>query len=345
MAKKSSRSGKEVKTDTGLQEGGTASFEKAGGADISMLPEGKKAGAVHAAGRIHSPNYTDRSQNPRVDANKSLPIRSVPMAELIRKYRGSAGLSQQELGDMLGVTRNTVGNWEGGKYRPDLDLLIPMCSIFGISLYELLGAADMSPDFTVTNQEQILLEQYRQLSPVGQRVAARMVSSMLDEEVMANDRILDENSILLAHVSTAAAAGDGYAFSDIPVDNYCFVFKNGNNLHADAVMRVKGDSMLPVYRDGQHVYVQYTQSVEVGEDIICVSREGLHIKRLGVDGPYSLNRNLPFGLTSPDDHVEIRGRVLGIVSETDLPCRADLDSLEEIRHREIREFVKKHGLK
>ena len=82
MAKKSSRSGKEVKTDTGMQESGTASFEEAAGADISMLPEGRNSGTVHAAGRIHSPNYTDRSQNPRVDANKSLPIRSVLILRL-----------------------------------------------------------------------------------------------------------------------------------------------------------------------------------------------------------------------------------------------------------------------
>ena len=46
----------------------------------------------------------------------------VPMADQIKKYRKEAKISQQSLADQLNVTRNTVINWEAGKYRPDADL-------------------------------------------------------------------------------------------------------------------------------------------------------------------------------------------------------------------------------
>ena len=70
-------------------------------------------------------------------AGDGVQFRKIPISEMIRLYRKKARISQQDLGDKLGVTRNTVVNWEGGKYRPDIDLLLPLCDVFGITLYEL----------------------------------------------------------------------------------------------------------------------------------------------------------------------------------------------------------------
>ena len=83
----------------------------------------------------------------------------------------------------------------------------------------------------------------------------------------------------------------------------------------------------------------------VGEDVICSSRAGMHIKRLGEDGPYSLNKEAPFLLTSEDDHVRIIGRVLGIAdSAADFPDASDAALLSDLRRDEIREFRACHGL-
>ena len=87
----------------------------------------------------------------------------------------------------------------------------------------------------------------------------------------------------VAVIATKAAAGDGFEYSDIPVEDYRFVFANGRNEKADAIIQVKGNSMLPVYHEDDWVYVQYTDSADIGEDFICSSRAGMHIKRLGED--------------------------------------------------------------
>ncbi|MBQ6392314.1 MAG: S24 family peptidase, partial [Eubacterium sp.] len=144
----------------------------------------------------------------------------------------------------------------------------------------------------------------------------------------------------LDQISTLAAAGDGYFFSDFPVEDYFFVFKDDRNKNANGIFRVKGRSMEPVYHDGDSVYVRYTESADVGEDVIISSKEGIHIKRLGDDGVYSLNKMFPF---TPDGEVRIVGKVLGIVSANDLPKKEDLPLLEQIRHDEIREFKEKYG--
>ncbi|MDO4804520.1 MAG: XRE family transcriptional regulator [Lachnospiraceae bacterium] len=293
----------------------------------------------------HKDNSHTRDAAPVQDnaANQDAQFRKIPMAELIRTYRKKARISQQDLGEMLGVTRNTVVNWEGGKYRPDIDLLLPLCDIFGITLYELFGTEDLSLE--ISSHENDLLKQYRQISPLSQRIVDRMVDCILYEESEDRNCRLARHARLVGILEVAAAAGDGLGFSDIPMESCRFVFINDVNRKADAVLAIKGDSMMPRYHSGDMVYVQFTQSPNVGEDVICRSKEGFHIKRLGEDGPYSLNPDIPFTLTSPDDHVETIGRVLGIVnSSADFPTEEEGDLLRELRYEDIEEFREKYHL-
>lgn len=293
-------------------------------------------------------NFSDRKlhapkQRSQMSAASGASVK-IPMAEQIKKYRKQAGISQQSLADQLCVTRNTVINWESGKYRPDADLFPPLCRLLGISLNDLFG---ITPDLTDgwTAHEKAIIHNYRMISPVSQRVVDRMINSILEEESREKDQIINEAAFGVAVIATKAAAGDGFDYNDVPIEDYRFVFKNGRNERADAIIQVKGDSMLPVYREDDWVYVQYTDSADVGEDVICSSRAGMHIKRLGEDGPYSVNKDNPFTLTSEDDHVRIVGRVLGIVDPTaDLPSASDVDVLTELRHDEIQTYRQEHGL-
>ena len=59
---------------------------------------------------------------------------------------------------------------------------------------------------------------------------------------------------------------------------------------------------------------------------------------------YSLNKALPYGEKSEDDHVTIVGNVLGKVSPLELPADDDIHLLEEVKAQEVREFKKKYGL-
>ena len=274
--------------------------------------------------------------------NPSIP--KVPMAEAIKTYRKAAKLSQQSLADQLHVTRNTVINWESGHYRPDADLFPQLCRILGITLNDLFGIAPGQAE-AISAQEQRLIHQYRLLRPLSRRVVERMLEDILEEETLEATRLLNSSAIGIAVISSRAAAGNGSGYSDIPVEDYRFVFANGRNRKADAIIQVRGDSMLPVYHENDWVYVQYTPSADIGEDVICSSRAGMHIKRLGENGPYSVNKEFPFTLTSEDDHVRIVGRVLGIADPgSDFPGAADAALLADLRSDEIREFRKSHGL-
>lgn len=66
-------------------------------------------------------------------------ITDMTVAELIKKTRLDANMTQEEYGLKFGVTRQTVSSWENGKSIPDLQMLIDICNTYQVSLDKLLN--------------------------------------------------------------------------------------------------------------------------------------------------------------------------------------------------------------
>lgn len=61
------------------------------------------------------------------------------LGQRIQELRKRVGLSQEALGEALGVSRQAVSKWEADGGIPELDTLIAMSRLFGITIGELLG--------------------------------------------------------------------------------------------------------------------------------------------------------------------------------------------------------------
>ena len=57
--------------------------------------------------------------------------------EKLQYLRKENKLSQEQLADMLDVTRQSVSKWESGTTYPEMDKLIMLCKIFRCSLDDL----------------------------------------------------------------------------------------------------------------------------------------------------------------------------------------------------------------
>lgn len=58
--------------------------------------------------------------------------------EKLIKLRKASGLSQEELGDKLNVSRQTISKWELGETTPEMDKLGELSNLFEISIDELV---------------------------------------------------------------------------------------------------------------------------------------------------------------------------------------------------------------
>lgn len=60
-------------------------------------------------------------------------------AEHLMSLRKRQGWSQEELGSQIGVTRQTVSKWEMGQSTPELEKLMELSRLFGMSIDQLVG--------------------------------------------------------------------------------------------------------------------------------------------------------------------------------------------------------------
>jgi len=258
---------------------------------------------------------------------------------ILREYRMRGGVSQKELARKLETTAVTIGNWEKDRNKPDIDTTRQLCTMFRIPVAELLG---LPSNVDYARQEDELLKQYRQLTPVNQWTVMRVTKALLQEQQDARERELAEKYFVTGHYDTPAAAGAGTPFADEKPE-YWFIRKNSFNTAADAVIGVSGRSMEPYYHDGDSVYIQFTETARDGDDVICSTADGAVIKRYQGGKLYSLNTDLPFGEKYEDDNVRILARVLGIVGQDDIPAEEDIPLLEELLAEDVKAFEKAHA--
>jgi len=66
------------------------------------------------------------------------------IGEVIKQARSEKGFSQEVMAEKVGVSRQTLSNWETGKSYPDITNVIALSDVYGVTLDSLLkGDSDM----------------------------------------------------------------------------------------------------------------------------------------------------------------------------------------------------------
>lgn len=114
------------------------------------------------------------------------------LGQRIQQLRKDKGLSQEALGEALGVSRQAISKWESDLTIPEIDKLIALSRLFGTSVGVLLGVEEDSPNAPadeLTDREleavETIVERYlerarpkrsrRQLWPVLAALAAALI--------------------------------------------------------------------------------------------------------------------------------------------------------------------------
>ena len=225
---------------------------------------------------------------------------TLSFGEKIKEARKSKKLTQRQLADMIGAKHNSVSDWENDKNRPDPDTIELLCGILDITPNYLMVSStdDFSP------AEKLLIKRYRELDSTGKE----HIQTMLDWESARMQQFQDIKAPTLSRIYTymhkIACAGSGFYFDDIPTDTIEAPYREG----ADFIFGVSGDSMEPTYRDGDLVYVQKSQVLNIGDIGIFIVHGECFIKEAAEDGLKSHNAKYP---TIPGgEHIICVGKVL-----------------------------------
>ena len=75
------------------------------------------------------------------------------LGQRVQELRKQRGMSQEALGDALGVSRQAVSKWEGDNGIPELDTLIAMSRLFEVTVGQLLGVEEATEQKCETANE------------------------------------------------------------------------------------------------------------------------------------------------------------------------------------------------
>ena len=245
------------------------------------------------------------------------------ICERIRHYRSAKAIEQKAFAAQLGLSANTVSNWERGRARPDVNLLPAICKALDITLYELYG--ETPPDAFFSDRERQLAAEYRQLSPGNQYVIDKALETL--RFVQAASSRPDMRRLLYFERSLAAGAADPTEFEQDAQPFYLYVSPAVRR--ADYVFCVNGDSMEPDYHSGDLVLVEKLRGgsfLHYGEIGAFIVGNETYIKRYEADGLHSLNRKYAVLRFDEEQSVYLIGRIVGTVKQEDIPTEEAVEA-------------------
>ena len=61
------------------------------------------------------------------------------LADNLKRIRKDNNLSQEQLAEKLGVSRQSVSKWESGLSYPEMDKVLQICQLFNLNINELIN--------------------------------------------------------------------------------------------------------------------------------------------------------------------------------------------------------------
>ena len=65
----------------------------------------------------------------------------------LKSARAAKDLSQQQLADLIGVSRQTISSIEKGDYNPTIKLCVGICRVLGLTLNDLFWNEEVTEIF------------------------------------------------------------------------------------------------------------------------------------------------------------------------------------------------------
>ena len=105
-------------------------------------------------------------------------MRDYDFGNFLRELRMRRGLSQFQLGSLVGVTEKAVSKWERDLSCPDVDSLPRLAEIFGITVDEMLNARENPAPQPKENKVEKIMDIVLKAVPLAMGVAVTVSALM-----------------------------------------------------------------------------------------------------------------------------------------------------------------------
>lgn len=198
------------------------------------------------------------------------------MNEIIKMKRLEKNMSLEEVGKLVGVGKSTVRKWENGMIENmGRDKIVALSKALDISPLDILGMSEK--DLPKSSIETI----YNQLEKPRQTKVYNFAEQQLEEQNSNVVHFPKKEKLPTIKNSASAANPTELAYGDTVVEEEEFERVPSS---ADFAVPIMGDSMEPVIRNGQFVFVKEQPDVEDGEiAIVELDGDGVTCKEVYKD--------------------------------------------------------------
>lgn len=89
---------------------------------------------------------------------------TVKTGKFISELRREAGLTQEQLGEKIGVSNKTVSRWETGTYMPPIESLEMLSKVLNVSINEIIAGERLTPEEYVKKAEENIVSAWQDSS-------------------------------------------------------------------------------------------------------------------------------------------------------------------------------------
>ena len=206
----------------------------------------------------------------------------------IKTLRESKDMTQDQLAEMLDTTRQSISRYEIGERKVNQDILFELAEIFKVSINEFFPPIKNESIESIYNQ----LDQPRKAK----------VYNFAEYQLREQNKKPQINIEIRGYVSAGTGEWLEETIEEVPYE--------GAIPEHDFAVKVNGESMLPLFSDGEILFVKATSEARDGQIIICRVNSDAYVKKLSGNKLVSLNKQYEDILISETDDFKIFGVVV-----------------------------------
>ncbi len=217
----------------------------------------------------------------------------------IKELRIKRGLTQEELARQIGVTKGAVANYENEVSSPKIELMYKLFDVLQCDanyLHQDDMKSNVYRDSSTPEEFENIIKKYRALDEHGKDIVDIVLEK--ESERMAQLQKTDAPAPaatvpvrVIQYYQRLASAGSGQiVFDGVPVEQLEIPDRQEYRRVSYAV-GVNGQSMEPLYKDGDILLIEPTCQLEQGEVGIFIVGNNAYVKKLGETELISVNKD------------------------------------------------------
>lgn len=211
-------------------------------------------------------------------------------------------ITAKTMSEATGISTGNISDWKKGRSYPSAPKLVDIAEYLECSVDYLLGRTD-DPVLHKLKRERII----KTPAVNSPTKTQKPTLPLMGREAGPTQFIARQYFDMPASAGTGEWLGDDSSYSIINVP------LTDSSRRADFIIRVSGDSMEPIFCDGDKLLILKTQSLDIGDIGVFVLNGESYVKKLGNSKLISFNPAYSDIQYDKDDTISVVGKVIGKV--------------------------------